>query len=48
MKDISKITQQPISQLRESLKYVKTSFEKVSAMSEETFSKWKIGKRNFP
>ena len=34
-----------ISKIRES---VKSSFEKMSSLPEETINKWRIGRRNFP
>lgn len=40
MKDCSSI-----SKIRDT---VRTSFEKISSLPEETISKWRIGRRNFP
>ncbi len=34
-----------ISKIRDT---VRSSFEKVSSLSEETINKWRIGRRNFP
>ena len=47
MKNISSLDA-PISQLKESLSSMKNSVKKIPPMAEETFSKWRIGRRNFP
>jgi len=43
MKNVS--AKQQITALKETLRTAKTSLEKVS---DETFNKWRIGRRNFP
>ncbi|MDH3278256.1 MAG: hypothetical protein OEM21_09190 [Nitrosopumilus sp.] len=43
MKTVS--AKQPITALNETLRTAKTSLEKVS---DETFKKWRIGRRDFP
>ena len=47
MKDFTSLTEQPISQIKVSIKSEKASLEKFSHTPTK-ISKWRIGRRNFP